>query len=1439
LERLGLKVRHVLPPNVLFAQVPHSLADLVRRHHLVVSLDYGPVEATRYKSTLPATQQAVAIWNAYVTKPSGEPSPFLRDFQDQVLRPPDVLRFPPKTSDRPKTTANQSPYYHQTSEYMVGDIAVGLILPASNGIAEPSRVQWTSAQVQDAQAQLMQAMDLYVDMEPNARLTFFYQFESAPPPGGVPGSVSCDYEAAFHPLLDDQVDNSCLRTLGYTDSSVWKNRYDYVNDLRAQYQTHWAFMAKVVSTGSMGYCAEMTAGVAFLGGPEFAVCGFSGNWGVMAHETFHVFGAEDQYKDVSPILLGGYLQVVNANSRGDGKTGYFQGSGEDQSCTMPDGRLCWDVYLRGQIGWRDTDGDGVLDVMDTFPDTTFTGRIGEYTLTYTGTVTDMPLRSEWRDKTSVSINTIANVQYRIDGRSWLDAIPVDGGYDSNPENFTFTTPALPNGSHTIEARAINSVGNVEVSYAVDRVLVTSSPVTNTVPFAAFVVTPTMGDVWTVFTVDGSDSSDLEDPPSDLEVRWDWDGDGVWDTPFSKIKIATHQYPSAGTKTIHLQVRDKGGNTSVATRSVAVTTSNTPPHAFFRVSPENTHGLETITVQVDATESYDGEDGPDGIQVRWDWEDDGIWDTTFSTTKRTSHIFSTSRRLAPRSTIRSDSFTLGAAVAGQYAFVAVSYTGVAILNISQPTSPRIIGWYDTPGFARDVFVDGHYAYVADGDAGLLILDVSDPTRPVRVSSYQTPSEAAAVHVLGNYAYVVESRWSQPALPPASFLILDVSQPSRPILAGSVPLNSDSNFVDIRVVGNYAFIAAALRGLLIYDISTPANPILAGSYNTSNPRGALGVEVQGQYAYLGDGSTLRILDISNPTAPALVGSSTVTGGLIVRLRLIGQTLYVGAANTMQIFDVSQPTAPTLLNSGVNPQSVTGIEVYGSYLVVVGGYGHLYIYNTQDPSALQQLAAKGVSGAAVAVAVQGNYAYLASITLRSPTLPIGLQIVDVSSPDQPTFLNGYTTEAVPQSVAITGSLALVAESDRGLEILSLADPVHPVHLAWSDTPGTAADVKVAGNIAFVADGGAGVQIVDIAQPGNPRLIASFPTLGDATALAVTSTLLYVAEGSAGLEIVEISQPDQPRHIGAYDTPGVVSNVVVYGRYAYVADGWTGLVILDVSDPAHPSLVSSYAIPGFSLALGVLGQLVYVGDGSYTCAGLHIIDVSTASQPKDIGTIWMCDTHNLYIHNGYLYAIDRGAVLIFDSGVGLPVSSQWHIRLEVRDRDGATAQITRYVWANPYNHPPTASLIVSPTEGTELTTFHFDATSSSDPDFNTTWDGFLEYRWDWDSDGTWDTEYDGGFAQIDHIFPVAGVYTVTLGVRDRYHGISEGHQTVVVEAAPTPTPTATPSPTATDTPTATPTYTPTPTPTATPTSILTSTPTPTGTSVWRVYLPIILKNH
>lgn len=99
---------------------------------------------------------------------------------------------------------------------------------------------------------------------------------------------------------------------------------------------------------------------------------------------------------------------------------------------------------------------------------------------------------------------------------------------------------------------------------------------NQAPIARFTVTRLFGNT---FTFDASGCTDEEDPTAGLQVRWDWENNGTYDTGWDTTKITTHQYPSlpiwAGAGdftfeyTVLLEVKDSGGLIDSATVEVSI------------------------------------------------------------------------------------------------------------------------------------------------------------------------------------------------------------------------------------------------------------------------------------------------------------------------------------------------------------------------------------------------------------------------------------------------------------------------------------------------------------------------------------------------------------------------------------------------------------------------------------------------------------------------------------------------------------------------------------------------------------------------------------------------------------------------------------------------------------------------------------------------------
>ncbi|MCD4735514.1 MAG: hypothetical protein K8R53_05690, partial [Bacteroidales bacterium] len=94
---------------------------------------------------------------------------------------------------------------------------------------------------------------------------------------------------------------------------------------------------------------------------------------------------------------------------------------------------------------------------------------------------------------------------------------------------------------------------------------------NTPPYAVITANPATGSTNTIFDLNASLSYDNESVGSLLAVRWDFEGDGTWDTPWSYNQTNNYNYSLPGSYNLKLEVMDPGGliNTTAVTMDVVV------------------------------------------------------------------------------------------------------------------------------------------------------------------------------------------------------------------------------------------------------------------------------------------------------------------------------------------------------------------------------------------------------------------------------------------------------------------------------------------------------------------------------------------------------------------------------------------------------------------------------------------------------------------------------------------------------------------------------------------------------------------------------------------------------------------------------------------------------------------------------------------------------
>jgi len=214
-----------------------------------------------------------------------------------------------------------------------------------------------------------------------------------------------------------------------------------------------------------------------------------------------------------------------------------------------------------------------------------------------------------------------------------------------------------------------------------------------------------------------------------------------------------------------------------------------------------------------------------------------------------------------------------AIQGNYAYLACDDTSLLVVDISERSSPAIVGSFDTPSGAPAIEVAGNLAYLLDFEYGLYIIDVSTPQNPAMISTFNPSRWYKGLAVRGDYAYILAE----------SLLVIDVSVPAYPDVIAGLWEGQDNIFIS----GDYAYLPGGycdlwrgcIGGMSIVNISDPYSPVVVHNYITGwNP--VNDVFVIDNYAYLATGGRhimidfgdLRILDVSDPTVPVVVGGFT---------------------------------------------------------------------------------------------------------------------------------------------------------------------------------------------------------------------------------------------------------------------------------------------------------------------------------------------------------------------------------------------------------------------------------------------------------------------------------------------------------------------------------------------------------------------------------------
>ena len=286
---------------------------------------------------------------------------------------------------------------------------------------------------------------------------------------------------------------------------------------------------------------------------------------------------------------------------------------------------------------------------------------------------------------------------------------------------------------------------------------------------------------------------------------------------------------------------------------------------------------------------------------------------------------------------------------EYALLTGRFDGLSIIDLTtapegDPVQVAFVPTAEGANDTKDVKVYGQYAYVVNEDGPVQIVDLADPTAPkvVGLLDAQPDVQLGGAHnglVAEGHLWLVGGR-----SPGSGLRAFSLADPTAPTLVGSyMPTHQPSGYYhDIEVRDGIAFAPAIYPGggVDVLDVSDPADIRListftypgAGVHNTCSTE-------DGSTLYVGDeigtsGNWTRIFDITDLEDVELVGDIVVDENAVVHnCYVLGDRLYLAHyTEGLRVFDVSEPHAPV---------EIAHIDTYAPERYGFGGAWTAYPY------------------------------------------------------------------------------------------------------------------------------------------------------------------------------------------------------------------------------------------------------------------------------------------------------------------------------------------------------------------------------------------------------------------------------------------------------------------------------------------------------------------
>jgi hypothetical protein len=430
----------------------------------------------------------------------------------------------------------------------------------------------------------------------------------------------------------------------------------------------------------------------------------------------------------------------------------------------------------------------------------------------------------------------------------------------------------------------------------------------------------------------------------------------------------------------------------------------------------------------------------------------------------------------------------------------------IVNVADRRNPSIVSFISVDmGWNHDLVIDGNYAYLANSYEGLIIIDITDATNPTILTQIGGITYPSNLFKRGDYLFM-DKRYD-------SLQVFDVTDPQLPVLTAACEIGAGA--IDFDIAGDYLFVAGAYNGLPILDIADLGNIHQVSEYETPGATGL--VFAVDNYLYADEsGNSVNIHDLTDPEAPYLISQHEFPYGFY-QSQISGDYLYLLGTGGVGIVDISVPSAPTEICYHTFDRTYIDICACDQYLYLTSLTEGVFVYERDAQDSLVYVRSFAWDMFSFDVEIENDIGYL----MQAPSI----YIFDFSNPADSVLLGSIAPVNGIGRICVHDAFIYVCPEEgqrsNSISIIDATDPTNPSHAGIINFPYVVLEAYIYDDLAYCTVYRYGLYIYDISNPYDPIFVGSFKTPGGLSGVYAFGNYAYVADNSS-LAILRISPTD-----------------------------------------------------------------------------------------------------------------------------------------------------------------------------------------------------------------------------------------------------------------------------------------------------------------------------